>query len=87
MNCLGPSIFWICISLALVGSVYFVNSYKFLTHGRVRSLRELVNFYPMVGSVLFQDSYKSLTHGGVRSLCELVNFLTHGGVRPLRELV
>ena len=43
-NCLGPSIFWICISSALVGSVYIMDWYKFLTHGGVRSVRELVNF-------------------------------------------
>ena len=38
----------------MVGSVHFVDLYKFL---------------PMVGSVHFVDLYKFLTHGGVHPLC------------------
>ena len=99
MNWLGPSImcigvlnvgrvhpfFWSYISLTLVGSVHFLDLYKF-DPGWVRPLFFWSHIsLILVGSVHFLDLYK-FDPGWVRPLCGLIS-LTLGGIRPLCGLV
>ena len=70
---LGPFTFWICISLALVRSVHFVDLGVWPLVGSVHLVDWIFN--PWWGPSTLWTLYKFLTHGGARPLCGLcINF-------------